>query len=234
MIQKNYRFLLMDLDGTLYDFAKAEASAFSDLMSSWGLTCTADSIRAYHNFNDACWKALERGEISKERLKSKRFEDFLAYIHFDYDPVQAGLEYAEYLSHYGFLLPGARQLLEALSGRYELYAVTNGIQKTQEGRMAASGVGIYFNNMFVSEEIGIAKPHIEYFTHVFASIPGFQKDQALLIGDSLSSDMQGGFNAGIDTLWYNPQHLTRPEDLPVTYEMDSLSDICLFLTGKSE
>ena len=228
-MQKNYRFLLLDLDGTLYDFERAEAAALSDLLASWGLACGSRELEAYHQFNDACWKALERGEITKEQLKSKRFQDFLAFIGFEYDPVLAGEEYSENLSHYGFLLPGAIELLQALVKRYELYAVTNGIQKVQLGRWAASGIGVYFNNMFVSEEVGIAKPHSGYFEHVFAHIPGFCKEQTLLIGDSLSSDMKGGINAGIDTLWYNPAHIIKPQDLPITYEMDSLEKIQRFL-----
>lgn len=233
MISKCYRFILLDLDGTLYDFERAEAKALTDLLESWGLSCSEKEIQAYHAFNDACWKALERGEITKPRLQTKRFEDFLAYLQFDYDPALAGQEYAENLSHNGFLLPQALSLIQALSRRYELYAVTNGIQKVQIGRMAASGLGPYFQKMFVSEEVGAAKPHIEYFRYVFSQIPGFDPDQALLIGDSLSSDIRGGLNAGIDTLWYNPKHLPLPEDMVPTYQMDQLSDIEAFLSEKA-
>ncbi len=230
MMQKEYKYLLMDLDGTLYDFDKAEDKALKDLLVSWGLVnCSEEDIQAYHFYNDACWKALERGEITKERLKTKRFEDYLAYLHFDYDPVLAGEEYAENLSHNGFLLDGAWELLEALSERYELYAVTNGIEKIQLGRWAASGIGRFFKGMFVSDSIGIAKPNLGYFEHVFANIPGFEKEKALLIGDSLSSDMKGGVNAQIDTLWYNPKHQPRPTDMPITYELDNLGKIKDFL-----
>ncbi len=230
MMQKEYKYLLMDLDGTLYDFDKAEDKALKDLLVSWGLVnCSEEDIQAYHFYNDACWKALERGEITKERLKTKRFEDYLAYLHFDYDPVLAGEEYAENLSHNGFLLDGAWELLEALSERYELYAVTNGIEKIQLGRWAASGIGRFFKGMFVSDSIGIAKPNLGYFEHVFANIPGFEREKALLIGDSLSSDMKGGVNAQIDTLWYNPKHQPRPTDMPITYEIDDLEKIKDFL-----
>ncbi len=230
MMQKEYKYLLMDLDGTLYDFDKAEDKALKDLLVSWGLVnCSEEDIQAYHFYNDACWKALERGEITKERLKTKRFEDYLAYLHFDYDPVLAGEEYAENLSHNGFLLDGAWELLEALSERYELYAVTNGIEKIQLGRWAASGIGRFFKGMFVSDSIGIAKPNLGYFEHVFANIPGFEREKALLIGDSLSSDMKGGVNAQIDTLWYNPKHQPRPTDMPITYELDNLGKIKDFL-----
>lgn len=230
MILSSYQVLLLDLDGTLYDFEKAERKALIDLLAAWGLSCSEEDVAAYHHFNDVCWKQLERGEITKERLKSKRFEDFLSYLDFEHDPVSAGEEYAENLSHNGFLLPGAQELIEALSKRYTLYAVTNGIQKVQVGRMAASGLGRYFAKMFVSEEMGAAKPHRAYFDAVFKQISLTRKETALLIGDSLSSDMQGGMNAGIDTLWYNPGHQKLPENMHVTYEMDSLEKIQSFLT----
>ena len=230
MMQKEYKYLLMDLDGTLYDFDKAEDKALADLIASWGLpACSQKDIDAYHFFNDACWKALEKGEITKDRLKVKRFEDFLAYLKFEHDPMLAGEEYVDFLSQNGFLLDGAEELLQALSQRYELYAVTNGIEKVQQGRWKASGIGRYFKGMFVSDSIGIAKPNLGYFEHVFANIPGFEREKALLIGDSLSSDMKGGVNAQIDTLWYNPKHSVKPDDMPITYEIDDLRKIKDFL-----
>ena len=226
MMQKKYKFLLLDLDGTLYDFDKAEDKALADLIASWGLpACSQKDIDAYHFFNDACWKALEKGEITKERLKVKRFEDFLNYLNFKHDPALAGEEYVDFLSQNGFLLDGAEELLRALSQCYELYAVTNGIEKVQQGRWKASGIGRYFKDMFVSDSIGIAKPNLGYFEHVFANIPGFNKEETLMIGDSLSSDMKGGINAGIDTLWYNPKHIEKPDDMSITYELDDLGKI---------
>ena len=230
MMQKKYKFLLLDLDGTLYDFDKAEDKALADLIASWGLSaCSQKDIDAYHFFNDACWKALEKGEITKERLKVKRFEDFLNYLNFKHDPALAGEEYVDFLSQNGFLLDGAEELLRALSQCYELYAVTNGIEKVQQGRWKASGIGRYFKDMFVSDSIGIAKPNLGYFEHVFANIPGFNKEETLMIGDSLSSDMKGGINAGIDTLWYNPKHIEKPADMSITYELDDLGKIKEFL-----
>ena len=230
MMQKKYKFLLLDLDGTLYDFDKAEDKALSDLIASWGLpACSQKDIDAYHFFNDACWKALEKGEITKERLKVKRFEDFLNHLNFKHDPASAGEEYVDFLSQNGFLLDGAEELLRALSQCYELYAVTNGIEKVQQGRWKASGIGRYFKDMFVSDSIGIAKPNLGYFEHVFANIPGFNKEETLMIGDSLSSDMKGGINAGIDTLWYNPKHIEKPDDMTITYELDDLGKIKEFL-----
>lgn len=230
MMQKKYKFLLLDLDGTLYDFDKAEDKALADLIASWGLSsCSQKDIDAYHFFNDACWKALEKGEITKERLKVKRFEDFLNYLNFKHDPALAGEEYVDFLSQNGFLLDGAEELLRALSQCYELYAVTNGIEKVQQGRWKASGIGRYFKDMFVSDSIGIAKPNLGYFEHVFANIPGFNKEETLIIGDSLSSDMKGGINAGIDTLWYNPKHIEKPDDMSITYELDDLGKIKEFL-----
>ena len=230
MTQKKYKFLLLDLDGTLYDFERAEAKALADLMASLGLPeCSEKDVEAYHFYNDACWKALERGEITKIRLKAKRFEDFLGYLNFEYDPVLAGEQFADNLSHNGFLLEGAEELLEALAKEYELYAVTNGIERVQLGRWEASGIGKYFKDMFVSDAVGVAKPNIEYFAHVFAHIPDFKKEKALLIGDSLSSDMKGGINAEVDTLWYNPKQAAKPEDMAITYEFNDLKKIKEFL-----
>lgn len=225
---KAYRFLLMDLDDTLLDFKQAEAHALSDLLHQWQVACDEEVISTYHMYNDRCWKALERGEITKERLQTKRFEDFLAHYHLPLDPVDAGQRYAKALSRYGIVFPGALSLVRQLAKRYELYAITNGIAMVQAGRIVSSGLAPYFKQVFVSEEAGAAKPEKAYFDYVAQKIPGFVKEEALIIGDSLSSDIQGGIHAGIDTFWYNPGKATA--SLKPTYEAASLEEVQRLLT----
>ncbi len=139
--------------------------------------------------------------------------------------------YFENLGQGGALLPGALALVRDLSEQYELYIVTNGNAATQKTRLERSGLMDYVNSYFVSEDAGAAKPDVRYFDYVFSRIPGFAKEEALLIGDSLTSDMQGAKNAGIDSLWYCPQGGEAPEGLAITYRAGSFEEIRELLLG---
>ena len=129
------------------------------------------------------------------------------------------------------LLPGALELVRDLSAQYELYIVTNGNAATQKTRLERSGLMDYVNSYFVSEDAGAAKPDVRYFDYVFSRIPGFGKEEALLIGDSLTSDMQGAKNVGIDSLWYCPQGGEAPEGLAITYRAGSFEEMQELLLG---
>lgn len=225
---KDYRFLLLDADGTLLDFETDMLHAFQRTYAA----CFAGQrpyspalLETYEACNDRWWKKLERGECEKPQLFLGRFSDFLEETGLSGDPRQINEAYFENLGQGGALLPGALELVRDLSRRYALYIVTNGNAATQKTRLERSGLLEYVGAYFVSEEAGAAKPDKAYFHYAFARIPGFEKERALLIGDSLTSDMRGAQNAGIDSLWYCPRGGEIPPGLGVTYRAEDFGQI---------
>lgn len=231
---KSYRFLLLDADYTLLDFDQDMLHAFQATFE----TCFAGQrpydpalLDTYEQCNDRWWKKLERGGCEKSQLFTGRFRDFLAETELSGDPEEINETYFKNLGQGGALLPGALELVRDLSAQYELYIVTNGNAATQKTRLERSGLMDYVNSYFVSEDAGAAKPDVRYFEYVFSRIPGFAKEEALLIGDSLTSDMQGAKNVGIDSLWYCPQGGVTPEGLAITYRAESFEEIRELLLG---
>jgi len=224
-----YRTILFDADNTLFDFSRAEREALADTLVYCGITPTDTLIKAYSEINDRMWKRLERGEIAKEALREARFEEFCKAFGFDADVPQMSKTYMDFLSEKAHLIDGAGEICAALAARYQLYIVTNGIKSVQRRRFAACALKPYFFDIFISEEIGFEKPHVGYFEAVAARIPEFTPKTALIVGDSLTSDIKGGIAAGIDTCWYNPHALENREALPITYEIKALQELAPLL-----
>ena len=220
-----YDILLLDADDTLLDFKKAERVALNNTLESFGLPNSDDVISTYSIINDGYWKALERGDVTKEELKTRRFADLCSHFGFENDPVYMARTYERNLSAMTFLLEGADSLCRDLSEKYRVYIVTNGIKEVQMGRLDGSLLSGSFIKAFVSEEMGYEKPRVEYFEAVAKSIPDFDKSKAVIIGDSLSSDMRGGINFGIDTCWFNPGRKTIPDGMKLTYVVSSFEEI---------
>ena len=217
-----YKFILFDLDHTLLDFDTAEDVALTQLLKEEGV----EDIQAYKDYyvpmNKLLWKDLELKKITKKELVNTRFAKLFAYFGIEKDGLYLAERYQFYLAQQGQVFFGAMELLDSLIDRgYELYAATNGITTIQTGRMAQSGLAPYFNQVFVSEQLQTQKPDAAFYEKIGARIPNFNKNHALMIGDSLSADIQGGNNAGIDTIWYNPHHLENKSLAQPTYEVDS-------------
>ena len=113
----------------------------------------------------------------------------------------------------------------ALSKKYRLFLASNGTASVQKGRMTSANLYRFFEKSFVSQEIGHNKPSREYFEAAFAMIPGFDKSKCLMVGDSLTSDIRGGINAGIKTCWVNPNHLPRRPDINPDFEIEYLHQL---------
>ena len=217
-----YKFLLFDLDHTLLDFDTAEDIALTQLLKEEGV----EDIRAYKDYyvpmNKALWKDLEEKKITKQELVNTRFSKLFSHFGIEKDGVYLAERYQFYLAQQGQVFSGAMELLDSLIDRgYELYAATNGITTIQTGRMAQSGLAPYFNQVFISEQLQTQKPDALFYEKKGQQIAGFSKEKALMIGDSLTADIQGGNNAGIDTIWYNPHHLENHTQAQPTYEVDS-------------
>lgn len=221
----SYRITLFDADNTLLDFTRAEHDALCACLASRGLPHDEDTVAAYSAINDGHWKRLELGLTTRDRLKTERFADFFASIDYDGDPVLMARDYESTLGKQTCLLDGALELIQALHGKCELYIVTNGITAVQQSRFAGCALAPYFDQCFISEQMGCAKPEKRFFDLVAASIPHFDSKEAIVIGDSLSSDILGGINAGLDTCWFNPKGKNAPADMDITYTVTRLSDI---------
>ena len=225
-----YKFLLFDLDHTLLDFDTAEDVALSQLLKEEGV----EDIHAYKDYyvpmNKALWKDLELKKITKAELINTRFAKLFAHFGIEKDGVYLAERYQFYLSKQGQTFPGVEDLLRKLiSQGYELYAATNGITYIQTGRLKQSGISPYFKEIFISEQLHTQKPDAAFYEKIGALIPNFDKNQTLMIGDSLSADIQGGNNADIDTIWYNPHHLENKTLAHPTYEVDSYQALLLIL-----
>ena len=217
--------IFLDLDDTIFDFKACERQALSSSLSAFSLTFSNDDLSDYSKINDLMWKALEKGEITREVLRVKRFELFLARFSETIDATRFADTYMDNLSHTNVLIDGARDLLAFLSENYDLYAVTNGYVQTQNGRIQSADIGKYFKSIFISQSVGAVKPKKEFFDCCIRSIPGFSLAETVLIGDSPTSDIRGGNAYGITTIRYNPAHLDNPPDAIPDYEVYSLGEI---------
>lgn len=221
-----YTTILFDADDTLFDFKRAEHEAVKDVLALVGLPYTDEIISKYSEINKGYWKMLERGEITKKDLFVARWKSFLDFYGLtDADAKMIANHYLTMLSQKCYLLDGAEELCEKLCGKFRLFIVTNGYAVVQHGRFDKSPIRKYFEDMFISEEMGAEKPTKAYFDAVFSRIPDFDPEKSVIIGDSLSSDIKGGINAGIDTCWYNPEGKNAPEGMNITYTVSKLSEI---------
>lgn len=233
-MKKNYDTLLLDADDTLLDFRKTEKAALENTFDEYGLKLTDEIRNIYKTINHELWSAFERGEITKETITSTRFQRVFDTVGYHVDGRTFHLDYQQALGRGCYLIDGARELCEELAKNYRLYCVTNGVAATQYSRLSGSGLDNFFSDIFVSEEIGHQKPSTHYFSAVFKSIPEFKASHALIIGDSLTSDIQGGKNTGIDTCWYNPSGKPAEPALKADYEIRKLNELFPILEGNAE
>ena len=222
----SYKFLLFDLDHTLLDFDAAEDVALTHLLKEEGV----EEIQVYKDYyvpmNKALWKDLDQKKISKQELVNTRFSRLFAHFGVEKDGAYLAERYQFFLSKQGQIFPGVEDLLKNLIHQgYELYAATNGITTIQAGRLEQSGIATFFKENFISEQLHTQKPDAAFYEKIGARISNFDKKYALMIGDSLSADIQGGNNAGIDTIWYNPHHLENKSLAQPTYVVHSYKDL---------
>lgn len=221
------KVILWDIDGTLLNFKKAEHASIKKCFEVFGLgECTDEMIARYSVINDGYWKRLERGEISKAQVLRGRFEEFFALEKIDFSDVDGfNREYQFRLGDNVFFNDDGYEIVKSLKGNILQYAVTNGTATAQERKLAKSGLGELFDGVFISEKLGAEKPDTAFFNAVWSNIGSYKKDEVIIIGDSLTSDMQGGSNAGILCGWYNPDGKPMPQQPAIHYDMRKLSDV---------
>lgn len=221
----SYRIALMDADNTLLDFTLSEREALSDCLRARGLPTHREITDAYAKINDDHWKMLERGEITREFLRINRFAAFFRCFGFDCDPIKMADDYMAALSTKSYLVDGALDFCRHLYGQCRLFIITNGNTAVQKGRFDPCPLAPMFEMCFISEDMGCAKPEKAFFEAVAAQIPDFDVKGTIVVGDSLSSDIQGGINAGLDTCWFNPQRKPPNSRIIPTYTAETFDDI---------
>lgn len=223
------RTVFFDLDDTLLDFHKAEAIAVCQTLIELDLEPAESTIARYSEINAEQWRLLEEGKLTREQVLTRRFAILFEELGVARSSAQAKEIYEHRLSVGHYFIPGAPEVLEALAPDYDLYLVSNGTATVQESRLESAGIKPYFKDIFISQLVGFDKPQKEFFDRCFAQIPNFVREEAVIVGDSLTSDMRGGVNAGIRTCWFNPHQKTRREDIPVDYEIAALSELLALL-----
>ena len=220
-----YRFLLFDLDNTLLDFDANEAQALPRVFASHGVTLTPEVLAVYKKINRGLWQDYEAGRLPMEDVLNTRFAETMRHFGREEDGAAWESEYRRYLGEGHTPIPGAVELCRALSARYELYVVTNGVAETQRRRIHDAGLDGCFGAVFNSESIGAQKPSQAFFDYVFAHIDGFDKRSALLIGDSVTADIEGGRRAGLTTCWFNKKGISDCSEIPADYKINSLAEL---------
>ena len=228
-MKKHYPWLWFDADGTLFDYNRAEATALKNVFHSLTLPFEDEYLGVYRNINSKLWRALEQQEITPAVLRFRRFELLLESLRLSGSPHQMSTAYIEQLAICTDLMDGAYEVLQTLHGRSKLAIVTNGLQAVQRSRLAHSRIRAFITELIISEEVGAAKPQPAFFDAAFARTGQPAKSDFLIIGDSLTSDIQGGVDYGLDTCWYNPTAESRPDSLPITYEIGHLRELLDFL-----
>lgn len=222
---KKYNTLLFDIDDTLLDFQLAQRQAFKKLLEVHNVEFSEEILKKYDSYNKNLWNKLEIGELSREELLSTRFSGFFKLL--KVEPLNnCDDTYRNFLSEGDQLFPGVLDLLEKLKNTHNLYIVTNGIADTQKNRIKNNKLNNYFKNIFISEEIGFQKPNIKFFEKAFEKIEyQIDKNKTLIIGDSLSADIKGGQNIGIDTCWINPNSLINTLENEPTFIIKNVTEL---------
>ncbi|MGT2910840.1 YjjG family noncanonical pyrimidine nucleotidase [Streptococcus cameli] len=231
-----YKFLLFDLDHTLLDFASDEEVALTCLLQEAGVS--ESEIQTYKDYyvpmNKAMWEALTAGQLTKPELIRTRFAKLFEHFGQQVDGALYAERYQHFLSQQGQVFEGVLPFMEELKAQgYRLLAATNGVTFIQKGRLANSGIEHLFEHIFISDEMGYHKPDKEFYDVIAQTVPGFDAGTALMIGDNLNADIQGGINAGMDTVWFNPENKTNSTSIVPTVEIRDYESLIVFLQDQS-
>lgn len=220
-----YPWLLFDADNTLFNFTLSSKMAFAKIVESQGIPFSNTLYKLYKKENAKVWHEFEEGKIDALELRPKRFRLFLEAAQIEGDASHWNKRYLEELINYALLLDGAEALLQRLHGKYKMAIITNGLQEVQRPRFDKVDLGKYFETIVVSDEIGVAKPHAAFFEYTFKQIGQPSKEDVLVIGDSINSDIRGGNNFGLATCWYNPNGIINKNPVKPRYEIHQLDQL---------
>ncbi len=218
-----YEIIIFDADETLFDFKKSEREALKETMIEFGVEYDEDyHLGVYKPINAKMWSELEQGLTTQEKLKTERFKRFFIELKLDFNEFDFAKSYMNNLARASFLYDDSMGIIKDLSKEYKLMIITNGLNLVQSKRIKESVIAPYFDKIVISENVGVSKPDPYIFEYSLKDIPYIDKENILIVGDSLSSDIQGGYNFGIDTCWFNPKQKKNDRDITPTYEIYDL------------
>ena len=221
-----YYCVLLDADNTLLNFDAAENKALAETLVNYGIEPDAETVNTYRTINEELWQQLEKGQIRREKLFAERFNRFLKAIDAAGDGAEMNRYYLEQLStHPDLMSADVLDVLRELSEVATLAVVSNGAQKVQSRRLTESGVLDFVEDVFISEKMGCEKPSARIFDLALRALGVENREHVLMVGDSLTGDIQGGINAGLDTCWFNPNHAENPGKVVPTYEIGELKEL---------
>lgn len=227
-----YDVILWDVDGTLLDFSYSMDCALTKCLKEIGVEATKEIKERYSEINDNWWKRLERGEVTKAQLLTGRFTDLFAERQIDCYDVETFIQhYQQYLGTYFKYIDNSLEICKALKGKCRQCVVTNGVASTQLSKLKLSGLYDIMDDIFISEQLGAPKPHRFFFDRVLETMPEIRKEKILIVGDSLTSDMRGGNNAGIATCWYNPNNEINETAVEINFMIRNLKEVPLIVEG---
>lgn len=226
-MKKEYNYILLDIDDTLIDFKASETIGLRKCFEAYDVVLTDEDIEAYDKINHDYWKMLEAGLIEKKLMLDKRFDDFIQTLPVkNIDGSAINQAYQKAIGDHAVMFEGAYEFCMKLKISKKLYAVTNGTKVAQDRKLSKTGLDKVFDGIFISDVVGYQKPDKRYFDLVFKSIPNFNIKEAIMIGDSLSSDMKGANNCGVDSCWFNPKKLENSDDtIKIDYVISSFDEI---------
>lgn len=219
-----YKWVYFDLDETLFDFNESSKMALREVFFELGLSDHEETYNEYYTINTEVWNMLQEGTISAIELKSLRWNRFLEKYGLTYKAIDLNELYLDSLIEYTIVYPGSFDVLKILCNDYRLVAVTNGLERVQKARLNISKLENFFEHVVISESIGCAKPQKEYFDFAFNLCGNPKKQEVILVGDGLESDIKGACNYGIDCIWFNPLQKVNPNSYNPTYEVRDLHD----------
>ncbi len=221
-----YEIIIFDADETLFDFNKSEKEAFKNTMLQFNINYDEDyHLKIYKEINSKLWKEIEAGAITQQQLKVERFKKLSSVLNIDFDEIELANCYAKNLANSSHLYDESLSLIESLHKDYELILVTNGLTEIQDKRIRKSIIAKYFKNIIISEEVEVSKPDPKIFEYALKDIQNLNKNKVLMVGDSLTSDIQGGMNFGIDTCWFNPHKIGNETNFKPTYEISDIMEL---------
>lgn len=227
-----YRVILIDIDDTLFDYAQAEEYAIKKVFEDFrcfdherNQQKYEEMKREYKIINGILWKELEKGTVKSDELKIKRFEILFEKVGLSYNAVDFSKQYLKRLSEGTFLFDESEKLCKYLNEKYKVAVVTNGMKEVQYSRVENSKVGKYINKIIVSDDIGISKPYAGIFEYALKELEHKNKDDVIMIGDSLTADIQGGINFGIDTCWVNLKNKEKEKNIEPKYTVEKLEEL---------
>ena len=221
-----YYCILFDADNTLLDFDAAERKALAETLAQYNIEPSNETVEKYRTINEGLWRQLEKGQIRREKLMNERFTRFLKEIGVSGSGAEMNRYYLNQLSTHPDLMPGnVLDVLHELAEVATMAIVTNGFDKVQSRRVKESGIAAFMEEVFVSERSDSEKPNRKIFDTALRTLGVENREHVLVVGDSLSSDIQGGINAGLDTCWLNRNHVENPGQVCPTYEIESLEQL---------